>query len=77
MHLLEPGMPHKLDRGKPQQALDRMAGEQQRSVGGDEGDRVRAVLDQRAKSLLALAAGLSLVPGPLSDQVDPVGSTTS
>src|SRR2546426_8610454 len=50
MHALERGTTHELGRGEAQQALDGVAGEQQGPVGGDEGDDVRAVLDQRAKA---------------------------
>ncbi len=55
---LESGMAHELDGCEAQQALDGVAGEQQGPVGGDEGDRVRTVLDQGTKPLLALATGL-------------------
>src|SRR2546422_6519935 len=51
-------MTHELGRREAQQALDGVAGEQQGPVGGDEGDRVRPVLDQGAKPLLTLATGL-------------------
>src|SRR2546426_4418769 len=49
MHALERGTTHELGRGEAQQALDGVAGEQQGPVGGDEGDDVRAVLDQRGR----------------------------
>src|SRR2546422_6778836 len=65
-------MTHELGRREPEQALDGVAGEQQGPVGGDEGDRVRPVLDQRAKPLFALAAGL-FRPGllrPCAPQVE-------
>jgi len=40
--------------------------------GGDEGDRVRTVLDQRAKALLALATGLfrAGLLGPRAPQIE-------
>src|SRR5256884_6521737 len=53
-------------------SLDGVAGEQQGPVGGDEGDDVRAVLDQRAKALLALAPGFfrAGLLGPRAPQVE-------
>ena len=72
MHPFEPGMTHQLGRREAEQALDRVAGEEDGPVGGDEGDRVRTVLDQRAKALLALATGLfrAGLLGPRAPQIE-------
>src|SRR5205809_501397 len=61
-----------LGRGEAQQALDGVAGEQQGPVGGDEGDDVRAGLDQRAKAPPALAPGFfrAGLLGPRAPQVE-------